>query len=280
MSSRTPTHRVKYLNPQASRRNPPPIPKREVPENILRAREQIAKERNLQRAREITEKAKSPFGRSAGLSKAQLEQVEADFQAGVIRDEELAQQKRDAERQAIHDFQNRAGRINSREVARRRKHIEASRNHGQHLARELLAVALIKRRFGKDIPLEGANEKEIQKFITEKLGDVGKVSGKAIMDDFGRQLENLQLPKKGGSFNPKQVKATSTKPLREKKPPPIPRKQKGEPILEPEPEPEPEPVVQFKTGGNFPDAGKDDDVIMGTITKDEYARRFGIGASP
>ena len=279
MSSRTPTHRVKYLNPQASRRNPPPIPgKKPVPENILRAREQIARERNLQRAREITEKAKSPFGRSAGLSKEQLEKVEADFQAGVIRDEELAQQKRDAERQAIHDFQNRAGRINSREVARRRKHIEASRNHGQHLARELLAVALIQRRFGKDIPLD-KGEEAIKQFIGAKFGE-DKVKG--LTEDFGRQLETLQLPKKAGAFNPNQVKATSTKPLREKKPPPIPRKQKPEPEPEPilEPEPEPEPVVQFKTGGNFPDTGKDDDVIMGTITKDEFARRFGVGASP
>jgi hypothetical protein len=276
--SSTPTHRVKYLNPQASRRNPPPIPKREVPENILRAREQIAKERNLQRAREITEKAKSPFGRSAGLSKAQLEKVEADFQAGIIRDEELAQQKRDAERQAIHDFQNRTGRINSRELARRRKHIEDSRNHGQHLARELLAVALIKRRFGKDIPID-KGEEAIKQYLGAKYGE-DKVEG--LTESFGRQLDALQLPRKAGAFNPNQVKATSTKPLREKKPPPIPRKQKEQPQPEPEPilEPEPEPVVQFKTGGVYEDAGKYDDVIMGTITKDEYARRFGVGGLP
>lgn len=243
-SGATPTHRIKYLNPQASRRNPPPIPgKKPVPENILRAREQIKRERNLQRAREITEKAKSPFGRSAGLSRKQLEQVEADFQAGVIRDEELAQQKRDAERQRIHDFQNRAGRINSKELARRRKQIEESRNHGQHLAKELLAVALIKRRFGKDIPID-KGEKAIKEFIGAKFGE-DKVVG--LTEDFGRQLDALQLPKKAGAFNPKQVKATSTKPLTEKKPPPIPLKQKTEPIPEPEPE-----------------------IIMGT----------GIGASP
>lgn len=31
-----------------------------------------------------------------------------------------------------------------------------------------------------------------------------------------------------------------------------------------------------KVGGNFPDAGRDDDVFTGTITKDEFARRFPI----
>ena len=284
MSSRRPTHQVKYLNPQPSRRNPPPIPgKKPVPENILRAREQIAKERNLQRAREITEKAKSPFGRSAGLSKTQLEEVEADFQAGVIRDEIEAQRKRDAERQSIHDFQNRAGRINSREVARRNKVREAEREkerRRKRLASDItkgaIAKALAREQFGQDIPLEGG-EAEIRKFFATKYPDKNY---ERTAQEFGSRLRGIFYPRP--SISTTKPVATSTKP------PPIPRKQKPEPQPAPqpepapilEPEPEPEPVFQFKTGGNFPDTGKDDDVIMGTITKDEYARRFGYGASP
>ena len=235
MSFRRPSHQVQYVDP--TKKRPPPIPrgssggKREVPANIQRAREQIAKEKNLQRAREITEKARSPFGRSAGLSKAQLEDVEKVFQAGVIRDDIEAQRKRDAERQAIHNFQNRSGRISSKEIARRRKQIEDSRNHGQHLARELVATAIAKRRFGAGLPVESGSEEEIRKFLGDKYGS----STQGVMEGFGQQLENLPLPKKAPLS---AVVGTTTKP--KSKPPPIPKKQKPKPEPEPQPEPEPE----------------------------------------
>ena len=273
MSFRRPSHQIQYVDP--TKKRPPPIPRGSsggaVPANIQRAREQIARERNLQRAREITEKARSPFGRSAGLSKAQLQDVEQVFQAGVIRDDIEAQRKRDAERQAIHNFQNRSGRINSRELARRRKQIEDARNHGQQLTQELLITALAKRRFGAGLPID-QGEEEIRKFLGDKFG--GDKNAQAQAELFGRLLGELPKPKKAPLS---AVIGTQSKP--KSKPPPIPKKQpEPEPEPEPIPEPQPEPQVQFKTGGNFPDAGKFD--IPPDITKDEFAKRFGVGVSP
>lgn len=270
-----------------SSRKPPPIPRKTetVPANIQRAREQIANKRNRERANAMVEKARQNRERRQVLTSGQQQSVETAFQQRNEMDAIVKDQLRQNSRREMANFQNRTGRILSSDVATRRRQIENARTQAQELTRELFLTAIAKRKFGGGLPeLDPSSEKEVKQYLVNKFGS--EANARAQVDKFGSQLGELPLPKKPPSTIGTTVRPTSSTPQPQPEPEPEPQ---------PQPIPEPEPQLDrprggdsggaihtsvrgLKTGGEYADAGRDDALLTGTITKDEFSRRYGIGS--
>tara|TARA_R110000822_G_scaffold81746_1_gene193835 strand:- start:593 stop:1321 length:729 start_codon:yes stop_codon:yes gene_type:complete len=209
--------------------NAPPIPRRGdfgrgssggtiVPDNILRAREQVRIAENRRR---------TPVARRTGSNLASQELIELSqsaedkFRAGVLRDAGDRSRIRNEERNRISSFQNRSGRLTSSAIARERARLEDARNHGQRLTQELLITALAKRRFGSGLPdlTDASSEEDVKQYLSDRYG--GEANSRAQANLFSNLVGDLPLPRKPPSLAGRPVMGTR--------------------INQPQPEPEPEP---------------------------------------
>ena len=182
---------------------PPPIPQKKpqvlteekLPSSTTRAQDLIAQAK-------VRQSASSAF------------QMRNELESAV------AQENRSRERNRIHNFQNRTGRLTSSAIAREKARIETARDHGQTLTQELLITALAKRRFGGGMPNLGASgsEQDLNKYLEDRFG--GTANANAQGELFSRLVGELPLPRRPSASRPKQT------------------------ILQPQPEPEPEPEIQ------------------------------------
>ena len=212
-----------------SSRKPPPIPRKTetVPANIQRAREQIANERNRERANAMVEKARQNRERQRVLTSGQQQSVETAFQQRNEIDAIIADQLRQNARREMSDFQNRTGRIRSSDVATRRRQIEDARTQAQELTRELFLTALAKRsNLGRGLPPPNeGSEAEVKQYLVNKFGS--EAGAEAQVSYFHRQLGGLPMPKKPPPSNLLNLIGTTVRPT-------------PSTAVLPQPEPEPE----------------------------------------
>lgn len=191
-----------------SSRNPPPIPRRGTPANILRAREQVEErkrqEGNRQRAQAMVEMARANKERRQVLSQGEADRVERMFQSRNELDAIAVAEARDRERQRLREFQER--RTPTAQSIERNRQI-SQRNierilESQRFQRGLDAEVLAGRKLGGTSQLANA-----------LFGGIGlEQASEEVRQDLQRRRERL--------------KHTTLRPL-----------------PEPEPEPEPEPVA-------------------------------------
>tara|TARA_R100000654_G_scaffold71767_1_gene103022 strand:+ start:727 stop:1530 length:804 start_codon:yes stop_codon:yes gene_type:complete len=209
-----------------SSRNPPPIPRKGVPANIQRARQQIANEKNRARAQAMVEKARANTQRRQGLTRAQEESVERAFQLRNEMDAMVLQEERRRARARVLAFQER--QASADEV---RRNIQESRRRGQGIrevadARSKIRQALASQEFRDEIAKEGVagrrlgSGRETRDLANALFGGAGLQS---VSEDFARKERERK----------ERLKHTSLRPTK--------------PEPEPEPEPQPEPEV-FGTG--------------------------------
>ena len=194
-----------------SSRQPPPIPRKSVPANIQRAREQIANERNRARARAMVEKARENRARRQVFTREEEEGVERLFQSRNELDAIALMEARQRARERVVDFQERqrqAGEV-ARNIAEARKIGERTR--GVADVRGKLRQALASEDFSREIAK--------QSVAGRKVGGVGETTllANALFGGAGLQAVAEQ------EFGRREARGTKVR----------------EPIPEPEPEPEP-----------------------------------------
>ena len=203
----------------SSRRSrPPPIPRKQVAPNVLRAREQIANERNRARARRMVEIAKENKARRQVFSQDELEKVERAFQSrneldaireieqrNKLREEVARFQTRQAQRQELLDNLEEARERGkeTRRIADRRSEIQRFLAKPE-TSKEIMKEAVAGRGFGSDtrnlanalfggIGLQEV-AKETLKHTAVKPSRIG-----------GRGVVEKPLPVEIGTINPGQL---------------------------------------------------------------------------
>ena len=202
---------------------PPPIPKKKpqvVTEQKLPRHPPIPNKKP-QRPAVTEEKLPSSTTRDQDIiAQAKVEQrAESAFQMRNELESAVAQENRKRDRNRIHNFQNRTGRLTSSAIARERARIASAPEHGQLLAQELLVTALAKRRFGGGLPdLATGGEDATRKYLEDRFGGSANAGAQAQL--FNRLVGELPLPRRASGSGVKQTR------------------------LQPQPEPEPEPEFQ------------------------------------
>ena len=186
---------------------PPPIPNKK-PQRPAVTEEKLPS--STTRAQDLITQAKVRQSASSAF------QMRDDLESAV------AQENRKIERNRIHNFQNRTGRLTSSAIAREKARIASAPEHGQLLTQELLLTALAKRRFGGGMPNLGASggEQELTKYLEDRYG--GKANAGSQAELFSRLVGNLPKPRLA---EPSAVKQTRLQ-------------------TQPQPQPEPEPEIQ------------------------------------
>ena len=204
---------------------PPPIPKKKpqvVTEQKLPRHPPIPNKKP-QRPAVTEEKLPSSTTRDQDIiAQAKVEQrASSAFQMRNDLESAVAQENRSRERNRIHNFQNRTGRLTSSAIAREKARIETARDHGQTLTQELLLTALAKRRFGGGLPNLGASggEQDLKKYLEDRFGGTANAGAQAQL--FNRLVGELPLPRRASGSGVKQTRI--------------------QPQPQPEPEPEPSP---------------------------------------
>ena len=205
-----------------SSRQPPPIPRKSVPANIQRAREQIANERNRARARAMVEKARENRARRQVFTKEEEEGVERLFQSRNELDAIALMEARQRARERVVDFQERQRQANivAQNIAEAR--VRGERTRAVADVRGQLRQALASEDFSREIAK--------QSVAGRKVGGAGETTllANALFGGAGLQAVAEQ------EFGRREARGTKVR----------------EPIPEPEPEPEPEPAPVREVSGN------------------------------
>lgn len=205
----------------SSRRNPPPIPRKEVPANIQRARDELKARQNQERARRMVEIARQNRERRQVLTQEEADRVERLFQSRNELDAMAEIERRDRQRAELIAFQER--QANSRQIganlreARRRGEItrevaEARGKIKQALARPQVSQELVKESVAGRKITQGS---DLSALANALFGGAG-------LEQVAREVRDKE-----------KLKHTSLRPL-----------------PEPEPEPEPQPMG-VGAGGEF-----------------------------
>lgn len=203
-----------------SSRQPPPIPRKSVPANIQRAREQIANERNRARANAMVEKARENRARRQGLTREQEESVERLFQSRNELDAIALMEARARARERVVDFQERQAQASqvARNIAEARRIGERTRGVAE--VRGQLRQALESEDFRREIAKESVAGRKIGSSSERNL------IANALFGGAGLQAVAEQ------EFGRREARGTKIR----------------EPIPEPEPEPQSQSPVREVSG--------------------------------
>ena len=260
---------------------PPPIPRRAVAPNIIRAREQIAKEKNLQRAKAMVEKARQNKARRQVFSQDELERVERVFQSRNELDAIRQIEERNKAREEVARFQTRQAQrqqlLDNLEEARERGEVRRKIADTKSLIKRKLESEEVKREIAKE---SVAGRKLTTGRDTRLLANAlfGGAGLQAVAEESlkhtavkpsnigGREVVGQPLPVEIGTINPGQLITREEVDFRgnviegvKGRPQAIRGATGGkvlgtqagggfrlgtppQPFLQPEPEPEPEPI--------------------------------------
>jgi hypothetical protein len=199
---------------------PPPIPRRAVAQNILRAREQIANEKNRARANAMVEKARENQARRR--LNIDTDKVERMFQSRNELDAITQIEQRNRARQEQAQFQERQAK--NREL---QENLRQARQIGEDRRRIAKIRGEIKQKLSSADLTSAINKESV---AGRKLaGRETKDFANALFGGIGLQQVATKIDAD------KRIKHTRVKPIPEPEPEPEP---------EPQPEPEPAPITR------------------------------------